>query len=83
MELTKGQIEVIKHTVGLDRTPKQPKGFYRNRFSAGVNHFEYPILKSLVDLGLMEHSEPQEMFGGDMMFYLTIEGLKLAKTYSL
>lgn len=83
MELTKEQIDIIKHTVGLDRTPKQPKGFYRNRFSASVNHFEYPILKSLVDLGLMEHSAPQESFGGDMMFYLTVEGLKLAKTYSL
>jgi hypothetical protein len=83
MELTQKQIDIIKHTVGLDRTPKQPKGFYRNRFSASVNHTDYPLLKSLVELGLMEHSKPQEMFGGDMMFYLTIDGLRLAKTYSL
>jgi hypothetical protein len=83
MELTQKQIDIIKHTVGLNNTPKQPKGFYRNRFSASITHTEYPILKSLVDLKLMEHSAPQEMFGGDMMFSLTIEGLKLAKTYSL
>ena len=43
----------------------------------------YDILKSLVDLNIMEHSKPQESLGGDMMFYLTIEGLKLAKTYSI
>ena len=83
MELTKQQVNTIKHTVGLDINPSQPKGFYRNRFYANEKHFEYPILKSLISLGLMEHSEPQEMFNNNMMFSLTQNGLKIAKIYSI
>jgi hypothetical protein len=80
--LTQKQIDIIKITVGLDVTPVQPKGFYKNKFIASEFHYEYPILKVLVDMGLMEHTPPDANFNGEMIFSLTIEGLKLAKTYS-
>jgi hypothetical protein len=82
-ELTQKQIDVIKHTVGLDRVSKQPKGFYRNRFFANEDHQDYSTLSSLVELDIMVHLKADEMFGGNMMFYLTPKGLKLAKTYSI
>ena len=84
IELTPEQQQIIKHTVGLDnpsRHPRKKGDFYRNRFCAGEKHGEYPILKSLCDLGLMDHTEPQELFGADMIFYLTEAGLEVAKTY--
>jgi hypothetical protein len=80
--LTQKQIDIIKITVGLDVTPYQPKGFYKNKFLANEYHYEYPVLKSLVDLGLMEHSKPDKNFNDEMLFSLTLEGLKIAKTYS-
>lgn len=80
--LTQKQIDIIKTTVGLDTTPSQPKGFFKNKFIASEFHYEYPTLKSLVDSGLMEHSEPDENFNYEMIFSLTYEGIKVAKTFS-
>jgi len=80
--LSQKQIDIIKITVGLDVTPSQPKGFYKNKFLASEYHYEYPVLMSLVDLKLMEHSKPNDNFNGEMLFSLTLEGLKIAKTYS-
>lgn len=82
MNITQKQIQLIKITVGLDVTPSQPKGFYKNKFIASEYHYEYPDLKTLVDMGLMEHTAPDDNFNGEMIFSLTLQGLKLAKTYS-
>ena len=82
LQLTSNQLQLLKHSLGLDyvdqkkiNTFKKTKDSYRNRFCAGESHDDYPNLKVLCDIGIMAHSEPQEMLAGDMYFYVTEKGI--------
>jgi len=83
LALTAKHLDVLKHSLGIDYAKqkiiddfKEKKESYRNRFCAGEGHADYPILKSLCDMEIMDHSAPQESLGGDMYFYVTDKGIK-------
>ena len=79
LSLNPSQLNLLKHSLGLDdqkqiKAFKKKKESYRNRFCAGEKHSDYPNLKILCDLKIMDHSAPQENMRGDMFFYVTDEG---------
>jgi len=79
--LTAVQLNLMKHSLGLDDSKKienfkKTKDSYRNRFCAGEKHSDYPNLKVLCDMKLMDHSEPLESIGGIMYFYVTDKGIE-------
>jgi hypothetical protein len=60
--MTARQLEIIQHSLGVDRYGRTPKGFTpytRNRFCAGVA--DEPDCRELVALGFMQQHKRTEM----------------------
>jgi hypothetical protein len=59
--LTKSQLHILQHTLGLNQYGKDPQGGavgHRNHFVAGEGHSEYPIIADLVLAGYMVKRSP-------------------------
>lgn len=68
MELTREQIYIIKHTLGLTKTSSS----YRNRFVTGKGSRDYPTCEKLVELGLMTRHQVGWVL--DNVYMVTDEG---------
>ena len=68
--LTKNEIQIIKHSLGLDCKGKS----FRNRFCTGEGTTDYPLCESLVSKGLMQKTKCS--FSSDSYYYVTDEGKK-------
>lgn len=74
-ELTATQREMARHALGL---PNRKNLSYRNHYCIGSTAEGYDEWRDLVVKGLaVERTGP--MWGGDSMFYLTLEGALLAR----
>lgn len=71
--LTQSQLHILQHTRGLDQHGCGT--WYRNHFCASPGHGDWDDLKALESLGLMkEGRRPNELTGGDYVFYVTEAG---------
>ena len=72
-DLTKNQIDILKHTVGFDSgTP-----FYRNHFVAGEGHYDMPDIKILVEADMMIERKAPSWMNDDPVFLVTEKGKEL------
>ena len=72
--LSEGEIHVLKHTLGLDRSKKP----YRNYFVAGGGHHEQPMIDALVERGLMRDAGRSGFIDYEHTVYqVTLAGKKL------
>lgn len=81
LAFTLTEINIMKHTVGLDNNPGQKGEFYRNRYIASVGHHSYDVLTGLVEKGVMNCSKPIEIFDNDQVFYLNEKGIETVKKF--
>ncbi len=73
MKLTKEEIKILKHSLGLDRAEK----IYRNYYAIGEVALAIIELEHLVELGLMvKKRDPYNDFGG-MIYHVTAKGKKI------
>ena len=72
MELTKNQVSVMFHTIGLGKMES------RNWFGSGANGKDYEDLKFLESIGLAKSNKAPSWSGDDFIFILTDEGKKVA-----
>lgn len=70
MNLTENQIEIIRHTIGLDRSSRS----YRNRYIASAGHHNFDDLESLVKCGAMEKYDGSGLFGKSSIYIATKSG---------
>lgn len=79
-EITEREFEIMAHMLGIHPTTmknskkkadkKLPEEFYRNRFVAGENHSDMPILRSLEEKGFVAQGNNNI---SDMLFFYVIE----------
>jgi hypothetical protein len=90
MPITFKETEILGHSLGVNilsakrsikkRDKKLPKEFYRNRFCAGDDHEDLPVLQSLEKMGYMARG--QKINGGRaIIWYVTDEGIKRFREY--
>lgn len=58
----------------LDHTTAWRRGRYRNHFTAGDDHADWPVLVGLVAKGLMSFRGSNELLGGMSTFVVTDAG---------
>lgn len=73
--MTPRQRELARHALGLDGRQRTS---YRNRFCAGTDHPDLADWWGMVSAGYAAASAPQQMLGGDRMFWLTLDGASIA-----
>ena len=73
MMITKKHIDILKHTLGLDKTNKS----YRNYFVADITHHEFKELEELTKAGYMTKSK-YTMAENSFQFKATDKGQQLA-----
>lgn len=72
VQVTKYQVELIQHTLGLSERRREP---YRNHFVAGDGHHDMRHLEALEQAGLMERRRsPSFLADGDIVFAATDAG---------
>jgi hypothetical protein len=74
--MTEQQKELARHALGL---PNKRRQSYRNRFVAGVGHEDHTTWLEMENAGCADHRDGRTLpFGGDDMFWLTLDGARLA-----
>jgi hypothetical protein len=73
--MTPHQIDLARHALGLVRDDTRCS--YRNHFVAGNDHADYEEWMKMVEAGAAVRRQVQG-FGGDDLFYLTLDGAKAA-----
>jgi hypothetical protein len=72
--LTPAQIELARHALGL---PNRNYTSYRNRFVAGVGHYDHSDWLAMTDAGFAKRFSTA-LYGGDDLFMLTRTGAEAA-----
>ena len=73
------EINIMKHTVGLDNNPKQKGEFYRNRYIIKGCGDPFDSIIRLTNLGMMKAGEITN--DNDIVFYLTEKGLETVRKF--
>ena len=73
--MTPQQIELARHALGL---PNERHCSYRNYFTAGKDHPDFPDWIAMVADGNARRRISSRMAGGDDVFWLTLEGATFA-----
>ena len=72
--LSEKEIELIKHTLGLDNS----KESYRNYFSADKDSEDYSILDNLCEKEIMiKRINPLDEINNSYLFHVTDKGIKI------
>lgn len=72
--LTKAQIHVLRHSLGVADKKRAPKTFYRSHFVTGEGSDDHPDCMALHELGLMTRQKARVIFGGMDCFNVTGRG---------
>lgn len=76
MDLTKQELHVLQHSLGLTRG----KAEYRNHFVTGSGSVDFPICEGLVEKGLMsKRRDPFNEMSEQFVYHVTEEGRQKAK----
>lgn len=77
MNITKEELSILFHTLGLNYEPDP----FRNHFIASKEHSDYKTLESLIEKGLMGYSQkPSFCPDHDILYYVTQKGKDIAIT---
>lgn len=83
MKMDKRLLEILQHSLGLDKYGKAPRGFQgstRNHFCAGGPDVE--LCRENVAMGYMQEHGSGEITGHDPLFTVTDAGRKAVREYS-
>lgn len=82
-KISERQIEMMKHTVGLDQKQKQ-KEYYRNRYIIGKNSDEVALLDDLEFKGYMNSDMYQEntRIGTQYIYWLNEKGFEFIQQFN-
>ena len=78
VEITKKQLNIMRHALGIDDAgiPKNNRDYFRNRFFTDLNTEDGKECQHLVEIGMMEGTGPLFLAAGMHMFMVSEQGRK-------
>lgn len=81
-EYGKYKLHILRHSLGLQRSPYKLEDSYRNRFMTHEDADNYDTLKALVSDGLMStNGKAVDWCGNGIFFYVTEAGKEYVKSF--
>ena len=74
MKLTKEQLAILQHSLGLDQYGRGPQ--YRNHFVTDPESDDGQVCESLVEAELMTRTDGSQLSGGMPIYRVTADGIE-------